>query len=49
MMAVRSSGIADAFIAGTLVLGSAAVVAACFIEGTHLTMLAGVARKGQAR
>jgi MFS transporter, DHA2 family, methylenomycin A resistance protein len=49
MMAGRSSGIADAFIAGTLVLGSAAVVAACFIGGTPLTMLAGVARKGQAR
>jgi DHA2 family methylenomycin A resistance protein-like MFS transporter len=44
MMAAGSSGIADAFIAGTLVLGTAAAIAVCFIGAAPLTMLAGVAR-----
>ena len=44
MMAAGSSGIADAFIAGTIVLGAAAAVAVRFIGAAPLTMLAGVAR-----
>ncbi len=44
MMAAGSFGIADAFIAGTLMLGTAAAIAVCFIGAPPSAMLNRVAR-----
>lgn len=44
LMGTGGAGIADAFMAGTVMLGLGAAVAACFIGTGRLAMLAGVAR-----